>query len=65
MSEVTKSGVGQRGQWIAQGFGGYAKTFECSVCGSLLHADEWTQPEKLDVGECPVCGAKMDEEVSE
>lgn len=57
MSAETNSGVGQRGQWIAQGFGGYAKTFECSVCGSLLHTDEWKK--EPDAKECPVCGATM------
>lgn len=60
MNELTQSGVGKHGKWIALGFGGYAKSFACSVCEAILDTDKWQRPEELGVKECPVCGAKMD-----
>ena len=55
---------GKHGRWEpVDSFGGYARKFTCSECGLTVETNTWTTPEHVDVPVCPMCGAKMDEEV--
>lgn len=66
--ETTNTGVGKTGYWIKKaGFGGYATTFECSVCGAEISPGGWFNCRTVlqEAPECRVCGAKMGEVESE